>query len=309
MRRFFGAALLALAAYFALLAWPALQRATTFQLHAASMSGTVIDVEMDTSGDGAPVFRPRIEYTTPDGIARSFMSENGTGNAARYAVGDGVGVRYLLQAPEEARIDRFSEIWGAGVVLTVLFLLAASVAIRLLLGAELWERYVWIGPLRHWHGVRLTGLVLLLVGIGLSWSTWNAASLWLTLKLRGVETEGTVIELVSHNISERSTVGMRMSQTVTVYRPRIEYRTHDGRTLTLLTQVGDTVQQNESLESPSYVTGEKVRLRYLKERPEQAQVGGFMEIGWLPLVTGVFALLFLLIGVLLVRADASDRTR
>ncbi|MFF0227964.1 DUF3592 domain-containing protein [Streptomyces sp. NPDC004629] len=57
-----------------------------------------------------PVAYPVVEFTSADGIRRTFRSDTGA-NPPAYEEGAGVEVRYRADSPEDARINGFASLW------------------------------------------------------------------------------------------------------------------------------------------------------------------------------------------------------
>lgn len=129
-------------------------------------------------------------------------------------------------------------------------------------------------------GRTIGGFFALLAGLGIFWGTWALSQSTLKLKTEAVKTEGTVIDFKF----ERSTRIGRSD----MYAPIVEYTTAEGQTLTFTSSLSSS--------SPPYDRGEKVKVLYSKITPEQARIDSFME-HWLgPLISGVFAVTFTLLG-------------
>ena len=122
------------------------------------------------------------------------------------------------------------------------------------------------------------GFFVLLIGLGMA---WGAYALWANaraFRAQAAQAEGTVVDLISNRDSDGDIT----------YKPEVEFTTAEGRTLSF---TGGTASN-----PPSYDRGEKVKVYYSAANPEDARLDGFMEQWFGPLILGVFALVFTLLG-------------
>ena len=122
------------------------------------------------------------------------------------------------------------------------------------------------------------GFFVLVIGLGLAWGAWAIWSSGSAFRASALQAEGTVVDLVSDRDSDGDIT----------YKPVVEFTTADGRTLQF---TGGTASN-----PPSYSRGEKAGVFYSATDPENARLDGFAEKFLGPLIMGIFALVFTLIG-------------
>lgn len=107
-----------------------------FVASAAIASGEVIDLIESRDSDGDSIYRPRVQFQTPDGRRREFTATVAANPAGFYA-GEAVEVLYDPVRPSTARIDTFFQLWftplllgGMGATFTLFGLLGFSAGHR-----------------------------------------------------------------------------------------------------------------------------------------------------------------------------------
>lgn len=89
----------------------------SFLDHAVTTEGTVTQLvrSYSSQNSGSSSYFPVIRFFTPDGNLVEFQSSTGS-NPPAYSTGELVEVLYRPEAPERARINSFSSLWGATLV-------------------------------------------------------------------------------------------------------------------------------------------------------------------------------------------------
>jgi hypothetical protein len=109
-----------------------LVRSSAFVATAAHAGGKVVDLADSRSNDGSTTFRPVVSFEV-GGESYTFKSKNGS-RPARYDIGDAVDVLYDPKNPQDARIDRFADLWLGAII---------AGALGLFFGGIAW--LIWIG--------------------------------------------------------------------------------------------------------------------------------------------------------------------
>lgn len=88
-----------------------------FIVHAQQAQGRVVEMLMESPGNGGPALsRPMVEFMTADGIRIEFKSTSAS-YPPSFARNEIVTVFYDPDEPQSAEIDSFFSLWG-GVVIT-----------------------------------------------------------------------------------------------------------------------------------------------------------------------------------------------
>lgn len=89
--------------------------------------GVVIDLEYRRSSDSSSYY-PRVEFLTANDEKIQFTSSNGS-NPPSFSVGEQVGVLYLLENPQEAKINTFFSLWFGPMFIFIFGLIFFSVGV------------------------------------------------------------------------------------------------------------------------------------------------------------------------------------
>lgn len=108
------------------------RRRMNFVSRSAVAPGKIVSLREDRGGEGICFF-PRVKFTTALGQEVTFESEMGSG-AYDGKVGAPVRVRYQVDRPHVAEIDRFIALWGATLAFGFMGAVALFVGIGLLSG-------------------------------------------------------------------------------------------------------------------------------------------------------------------------------
>ena len=119
-------------------------------------------------------------------------------------------------------------------------------------------------------GIAIFSIIGLAMGAGTIWA-WSAGQRYIN---EGIATTGTVIDLEYRDSDEGSGT----------YAPVVEFIDRDG--------VTRTHHSSSSSNPPAYKRGEEVTLYYLPDEPERAMIDSFSDRYLLPLILGLFALVF-----------------
>lgn len=107
------------------------QSANRFLEEAVSATGVVVALE-EQRGDGTVSYHPVVVFLDESKKTVRFTSSVGSSPAA-YRKAEQVPVLYLPGQPEDARIDRFFEHWGASLIMSILgapfFLIGLSIVL------------------------------------------------------------------------------------------------------------------------------------------------------------------------------------
>lgn len=91
----------------------------SFVKRAVRVPGVITELIPVSSDDGGQTWKPSVRFRGLDGVDYAY-TESFSQNPAPYAVGETVQVLYLRDDPDDARIDSFSSLWAAQVILGVL---------------------------------------------------------------------------------------------------------------------------------------------------------------------------------------------
>lgn len=127
--------------------------------------------------------------------------------------------------------------------------------------------------------MRLFILIFGLVGLGMGVGEFFILKDLFDFRARAQVTEGAVVGFVSS----------RGSKGGTMYAPRVRYSVPapEGGV-----GASHEITGRVSSSSRSYTEGERVPVLYLPEEPAEGRIGGFMEQYFLPLLFGVFTVVF-----------------
>jgi len=101
-------------------------------------TGTVVDFVISRSSDSIS-YRPVIRFVSQDGQAVEFTSSVGSSRRT-YSVNDTVEVLYPPFNVQEAKINRFFELWGAFMVMLIMGTVFLSIGVLIFLIARLRNR-------------------------------------------------------------------------------------------------------------------------------------------------------------------------
>ena len=118
------------------------------------------------------------------------------------------------------------------------------------------------------------GLLFALIGTGMGIGTYYALNSANTLVSEGIRTEGTVIDLQYRRDDEGGGT----------YAPVVEFFDRDGQR--------QVHHSSSSSNPPAYDRGEKVTLYYKEGTPERAMIDSFTDRWMLPMILGIFAVVF-----------------
>lgn len=119
----------------------------------------------------------------------------------------------------------------------------------------------------------LVGLVFITVGRHLFSSRQSLAK-------NGLAAEATVIRLIKHSSTKSAT-----------YRPELEFTTQNGKTIRFVYSTGRN--------PPAYSVGQRVKVFYLDDKPENAVIDSGFEFLGLPVIFMSSGALFLLVSLIL----------
>lgn len=108
------------------------RRRLSFVSSSAVIQGEIVSLREDRSGEGDSFF-PRVKFRLGQGREVTFESEMGS-VAYKGKVGAPVMVRYQLDRPQVAEIDRFAALWGSTLALGCLGAVALFVGIGIVMG-------------------------------------------------------------------------------------------------------------------------------------------------------------------------------
>ncbi|MBW6397446.1 DUF3592 domain-containing protein [Roseomonas sp. HJA6] len=128
---------------------------------------------------------------------------------------------------------------------------------------------------------RILPVLFLLLGLGLL--AGSGFAVWKELQFRNgaVEADGQIVEMLARS-------SRRDGRTSTSYLPVFVFSLPDG--------TKRRVEGGVSSNPPCCTVGERVRVRYRPDTPEQAQMTGFMESWFVATLLGAMGLVFTLVG-------------
>jgi hypothetical protein len=95
-------------------------------------TGTVVSMEMSTSGSGPDTYRPVVTFQTVNSETIQFTSSSGS-SPASYRVGQGVEVIYDPESPDNAKIKSFQSLWLGSMIFGVLGIMFSSFGFGMIL--------------------------------------------------------------------------------------------------------------------------------------------------------------------------------
>jgi len=253
--------------------------------------GTVIGIDsasLNKSMPGAePLVTPLVEFATMTG-ERFRVSGKSYTKTASMQIGDKVNVAYSLSNPKNAQMLTWKDfpIGPVGFLLgfTILLILIWMSSILISDDSGLDDPlHILSSILTHLklNPVRFPALLILSIVIPIcSLLTFNLSKKAIELHIYGTKVIGNVIGIQS----KRS--GTRM---ISYQYPEIAFNDLTGHSHTIL-----GVSKSGPLAHP-YNIGDKVKVVYLKRQPEKGAINTWDELWLMPVVLGVFTLLFLIL--------------
>jgi hypothetical protein len=86
-----------------------LRKTLAFVNHSRKTAGFIVDIQRDNSPQGK-IYLPVVEFGLKKKVR--FVADLASRHNSNYRIGETIGVRYLPEKPEIARIDSFGQIWG-----------------------------------------------------------------------------------------------------------------------------------------------------------------------------------------------------
>ena len=111
---------------------------------------------------------------------------------------------------------------------------------------------------------------------------------------RSVSAEGIVIELIPRRASgefiyEKTEQGVKLEKKY-LYRPRVRFRTQDGRTIKFTPSI--------AMRPSPYQVGDRISILYEPDRPHQAQVNRFVYLWFYSIMFIIFGFFTMGMGLL-----------
>ncbi|HZM77099.1 MAG TPA: DUF3592 domain-containing protein [Candidatus Limnocylindrales bacterium] len=90
-------------------------------------TGVIVEVQAVDQDD---LYRPIVEFTSPDGRQLRFVSRQTAGTRSYYQVGQSVGVLYTPGNPADARLDTWESAWASEAIVPALSVLLLVLGIH-----------------------------------------------------------------------------------------------------------------------------------------------------------------------------------
>ena len=135
-------------------------RTLKFQATALAAEGVVVDLIEKRDSDGSRTWSPEVEYQTPDGETRTYVSSTSS-NPPSWDRGEKVTLRYDPANPERVRLDGFMDNWFGPTILGGLGTVFSLVGFGIIVAAVRKRRMLaWLESNGMTVQAQYTGVVL-----------------------------------------------------------------------------------------------------------------------------------------------------